>query len=195
MKKILYSQRLRLLWAAVCLTVGIGPILAVPAPKGKITVSGMVTDKNKQPLIGVTVIIKDTFSGTTTDNAGKYTINAASSDVLEFSLLGYTQQEALVGTRTKIDVTMAEDSKEIDAVVIEVGYGEQRKKDVSGSVGVVKVTDLIKAPVTSFDQAIRPHASHTVHDSRPLHVVLLCGRPPLLRKRIPPRHRMADSVV
>lgn len=73
MKKILYSQRLRLLWAAVCLTVGIGPILAVPAPKGKITVSGMVTDKNKQPLIGVTVIIKDTFSGTTTDNAGKYT--------------------------------------------------------------------------------------------------------------------------
>ena len=61
MKKILYSQRLRLLWAAVCLTVGIGPILAVPAPKGKITVSGMVTDKNKQPLIGVTVIIKDTF--------------------------------------------------------------------------------------------------------------------------------------
>lgn len=154
MKKILYSQRLRLLWAAVCLTVGIGPILAVPAPKGKITVSGMVTDKNKQPLIGVTVIIKDTFSGTTTDNAGKYTINAASSDVLEFSLLGYTQQEALVGTRTKIDVTMAEDSKEIDAVVIEVGYGEQRKKDVSGSVGVVKVTDLIKAPVTSFDQAL-----------------------------------------
>ena len=81
MKKILYSQRLRLLWAAVCLTVGIGPILAVPTPKGKITVSGMVTDKNKQPLIGVTVIIKDTFSGTTTDNAGKYTINAASSDV------------------------------------------------------------------------------------------------------------------
>ena len=155
MKKILYSQRLRLLWAAVCLTVGIGPILAVPAPKGKITVSGMVTDKNKQPLIGVTVIIKDTFSGTTTDNAGKYTINAASSDVLEFSLLGYTQQEALVGTRTKIDVTMAEDSKEIDAVVIEVGYGEQRKKDVSGSVGVVKVTDLIKAPVTSFDQALQ----------------------------------------
>ena len=115
----------------------------------------MVTDKNKQPLIGVTVIIKDTFSGTTTDNAGKYTINAASSDVLEFSLLGYTQQEALVGTRTKIDVTMAEDSKEIDAVVIEVGYGEQRKKDVSGSVGVVKVTDLIKAPVTSFDQALQ----------------------------------------
>lgn len=155
MKKILYSQRLRLLWAAVCLTVGIGPILAIPAPKGKITVSGMVTDKNKQPLIGVTVIIKDTFSGTTTDNAGKYTINAASSDVLEFSLLGYTQQEALVGTRTKIDVTMAEDSKEIDAVVIEVGYGEQRKKDVSGSVGVVKVTDLIKAPVTSFDQALQ----------------------------------------
>ena len=50
---------------------------------------------------------------------------------------------------------MAEDSKEIDAVVIEVGYGEQRKKDVSGSVGVVKVTDLIKAPVTSFDQALQ----------------------------------------
>lgn len=155
MKKILYSQRLRLLWAAVCLTVGIGPILAVPTPKGKITVSGMVTDKNKQPLIGVTVIIKDTFSGTTTDNAGKYTINAASSDVLEFSLLGYTQQEALVGTRTKIDIIMAEDLKEIDAVVIEVGYGEQRKKDVSGSVGIVKVSDMIKAPVTSFDQALQ----------------------------------------
>lgn len=155
MKKILYSQRLRLLWAAVCLTVGIGPILAVPTPKGKITVSGMVTDKNKQPLIGVTVIIKDTFSGTTTDNAGKYTINAASSDVLEFSLLGYTQQEALVGTRSKIDIIMAEDLKEIDAVVIEVGYGEQRKKDVSGSVGIVKVSDMIKAPVTSFDQALQ----------------------------------------
>lgn len=82
MKKILYSQRLRLLWAAVCLTVGIGPILAVPTPKGKITVSGMVTDKNKQPLIGVTVIIKDTFSGTTTDNAGKYTSAATRGNIV-----------------------------------------------------------------------------------------------------------------
>lgn len=152
MKKLLYPHILHLLWVVFCLTAGAGSLWAAPPSDG---ISGVVTDVNKQPLAGVTVIIKDTFTGTTTDNAGKYTIKTTKSNVLEFSLIGYVPQEALVGTRTQIDISLTEDAKEIDAVVIEVGYGEQRKKDVSGSVGVVKVSDMVKAPVTSFDQALQ----------------------------------------
>lgn len=62
--------------------------------------------------------------------------------MLEFSLLGYTSQTVRVGTQTRIDISLAEDAKQIDAVVVEVGYGSQLKRDVSGSVGIVKVDDM-----------------------------------------------------
>ena len=82
------------------------------------TVSGTVVDANKQPLAGVTVIIRETTRGTVTDKNGKYSIRAGKNDVLEFSLLGYTPQTAKVGTQTRIDVSLAEDAKQIDAVVV-----------------------------------------------------------------------------
>ena len=75
--------------------------------------------------------------------------------MLEFSLLGYTSQTVRVGTQTRIDISLAEDAKQIEAVVVEVGYGSQLKRDVRGSVGIDKVDDMVKAPVSSFAQALQ----------------------------------------
>ena len=152
MNRILQTAFFGALWLAVCLLLP-GNVHAQAAASP--TVSGTVVDANKQPLAGVTVLIRETTRGTVTDKNGKYSIRAGKNDVLEFSLLGYTSQTVRVGTQTRIDISLAEDAKQIDAVVVEVGYGSQLKRDVSGSVGIVKVDDMVKAPVSSFDQALQ----------------------------------------
>lgn len=140
------------LWLAVCLLLP-GSIRAQATASP--TVSGDGRRCKQAALAGVTVLIRETTRGTVTDKNGKYSIRAGKNDVLEFSLLGYTPQTVKVGTQTRIDISLAEDAKQIDAVVVEVGYGSQLKRDVSGSVGIVKVDDMVKAPVSSFDQALQ----------------------------------------
>lgn len=153
MTKKLLTTFLCLLWLATALLTGVGSIQAQNASIP--TVSGRVVDENNEPLAGVTVIVHGTTRGTVTSRDGSYSIRAGKKAVLEFSQLGYVTRQEEVGARTQIDVTMAEDMQQIDAVVVEVGYGSQLKKDVSGSVGIVKMDDMIKAPVSSFDQALQ----------------------------------------
>ena len=154
MDKFLRSS---LLVSLLMLCVLLSPCISgeVRAQSSRVTVTGVVTDKDNKPLPGVTVIIKDSFSGTTTDSEGRYSIKTAKTDILEFSSLGYASQEVAVAARSNIDVTLLEDTQQIETVVVEIGYGEQRKRDVSGSVGVVDLDNMIKAPVTSFDQALQ----------------------------------------
>ena len=153
MTEKLRTTFLCILWLAACLVMSIGSTRAQNASMP--TVSGKVVDEHNEPLAGVTVIVRGTTRGTVTGKNGTYSIRAGKKSVLEFSQLGYVSRSEEVGSRTRIDVTMSEDTQQIDAVVVEVGYGSQRKKDVSGSVGIVKVDDMIKAPVTSFDQALQ----------------------------------------
>lgn len=119
------------------------------------TVSGQVRDEAGEPAIGAAVLVRGTNRGLTIGADGKYAIEAGASETLVFSLLGYETQEVRVGNRTQIDVTMKEDSKMIESVVVEIGYGNQRLVDVTGTVGRVKMDDLAKAPVASFDQALQ----------------------------------------
>ncbi|TXG39879.1 TonB-dependent receptor [Seonamhaeicola maritimus] len=120
------------------------------------TVKGTVT-ADGQPLPGATVIIKGTTTGTSTDFDGNYTINADASSTLVFSYVGYSSQEVVVGSQTTINIELLADNK-LDEVVV-IGYGTQRKSDLTGSVSSVSAEDLTALPVPRVDQALQGRAS------------------------------------
>lgn len=120
-----------------------------------IPVSGTVIDAQSQPLPGVTVSIKGTTRGTTTNADGTFQVNVASSqDILIFSFIGYGTQEVAVGNQTAVRVTMAEDSRTLNEVVV-VGYGTQRKRDLTGAVAQLKGEEIVKYPVQTPTQALQ----------------------------------------
>ena len=116
-------------------------------------VSGKVTAEDGEELIGATVAVKGTSTGTTTDANGNYAISVpGTSAVLVFSYTGFSNREETVGSRTTLDVKLAE-GVELAQVVV-VGYGTQRRVDLTGSVGSVTSKDLESKPVTSVDQIL-----------------------------------------
>jgi len=114
-------------------------------------ISGIVSDNTGAPLPGVTIIVEGTTSVTVSDIDGIYTIDAEVGDVLVFSFIGFTQQKVTIGNQTKIDVTMLEDEQALDEIVV-VGYGTQKKEDVTGSVATVNQKTIRDLPVSSVDQ-------------------------------------------
>ncbi|WP_246124733.1 SusC/RagA family TonB-linked outer membrane protein [Algibacter pacificus] len=120
------------------------------------TVSGIVT-ADGQPLPGAAVIVKGTSQGTTTDFDGEFSIKASAQNTLSISYVGYSTKEILVGNQTQINVVLEEDNK-LDEVVI-IGYGTQRKSDLTGSVSSVSSEDLTATPVSRVDQALQGRAS------------------------------------
>ena len=125
---------------------------------GKVTVSGTVTDASNLPIIGASVTIDGTDQGVMTDIDGKYSIDAASTDVLTFSYIGYVSQSVAVGARTTIDVQLAEDTQALDEVVV-TGYATQAKKDITGSVAIVSRDAIAEQPVSSFAEALQGRAA------------------------------------
>ncbi len=120
-----------------------------------VTVKGKISDEQGQPLPGVSVIVKGTANGTTTDNDGGYSLNVADekSAVLVFSFIGYLSQEIPVSNRSTINVTLSVDVKALSEVVV-VGYGTQKKETITGSVVSVKGTDLIKSPAANLSNSL-----------------------------------------
>ncbi len=105
-------------------------------------VTGTVLDSSGEPLIGVSVIIKDSGTGSITDVDGKYALNVSSSeDILILSYVGYESVQIVVGNRSVIDVTMNEDILQLGNIVV-VGYGSIRKSDITGAVSSVRPEDL-----------------------------------------------------
>ncbi|WP_229201871.1 SusC/RagA family TonB-linked outer membrane protein [Arsenicibacter rosenii] len=120
-----------------------------------ITVSGKVVDAQGGGLPGVSISIKGTTRGTTSNVDGTFQLSVTGpEDVLVFSFIGYTTQEVVVGTQTVLNITMAEDNQTLNEVVV-VGYGTQRKRDVTGSIARVQGDDIIKYPVQTPTQAIQ----------------------------------------
>ncbi|MCE6991401.1 TonB-dependent receptor [Dyadobacter sp. CY323] len=111
--------------------------------KAAVTVSGKVTDEKGAGLPGVNVIEKGTSNGTTTNPDGDYTITVAGgSSVLTFSFIGYVPQEAAVDNRAAISIQLVPENKSLDEVVV-VGYGTQKKVNVTGAVSAIKIDDKI----------------------------------------------------
>jgi len=124
----------------------------VVAPVANIKVSGTVSD-SKGLLPGVTVKIKGSDVGVQTDVNGKYTLNVPENGTLVFSFVGYTTQEVPVGGKTTLNVVLAESPKALSEVVV-VGYGTQKRVDLTGSVGSVSAKGLQERPQTNLEQEL-----------------------------------------
>jgi TonB-linked SusC/RagA family outer membrane protein len=124
-----------------------------------ISVTGKVTDEKGDPLAGVNVIQKGTQRGSSTDSKGVYNIDITDADaVLTFSFVGFTSQEVIVGRRSNIDVTLKIDNKALEEVVV-VGYGTQKRSDLTGAVSSVKAEDIKSLPVRSVNEALQGRAA------------------------------------
>ena len=117
------------------------------------SVKGVVTDADGS-LPGVSVTIQGTTSGAQTDFDGNYTIKASQGDVLVFSYLGYKTEVRTVGSETVINVTMTEDSTQLEEIVV-IGYGTTTVKDATGSVASVRAEDFNKGVIASPEQLIQ----------------------------------------
>lgn len=130
-------------------------VLATNTNEGNpaVTVSGTVTSETGEPLVAVSVGVKDAAGGATTDAQGKYSIDVEPTATLVFSYVGYETQEVKVDSRTTIDVTMIEDAQVVDEVVV-VGYGTTRKSHLTGSISKVKNENLDQIPIARVDDAL-----------------------------------------
>ena len=133
------------------------------------TVKGTISDEAGIPLPGVSVIIKNTTTGTATDFDGNYTIKASSSDILVFSYLGYKTKEVSVAGKSTVDINMAEEAGQLDEVVV-IGYGSTTRRDVTGAISSVTGEKLAAVPVPDAAQALQGQlagVSVTTQDGRP----------------------------
>ena len=117
------------------------------------TVNGVVIDATGLPLPGVSVTVKGSATGTTTDLNGQFTLNASKSATLVLSYIGMITQEVKVNSRSMINVTLQEDINSLDEVVV-VGYGTQKKIHLTGSISSVSSKELLKSTTSNVSQAL-----------------------------------------
>lgn len=120
----------------------------------KVAVTGKVTDENGQALPGVTITIKNGTTGTNSGVQGKYAINANGNDVLVFSMIGYARLEAPINNRSVIDAQLSPTNSILNEVVV-VGYGTQKRKDLTGSISSVKGDVFKDQPITNPIEALQ----------------------------------------
>ena len=123
-----------------------------------ITVSGVVMGNDGEPLMGVNVVEKGTTNGPITDLDGKYTLNVGPNAVLQFSYIGYVSSDIAVNGQRTVNVTMKEDSQNLDEVVV-VGYGTVRKADLAGSVSVLDNKAFKDQPIKQVSDALQGRVS------------------------------------
>ena len=126
---------------------------AAQAQSSKLTVKGFVKDDKGDPMIGVTLIVKGTNFGTVSNADGSYSIDVPYGATLMVSYIGYAPQEINVNNRTKIDITLLEDSKALEEVVV-VGYNVQKKETITGSIATITTKDLKQSPTANINNAL-----------------------------------------
>jgi TonB-linked SusC/RagA family outer membrane protein len=120
----------------------------------QIAITGAVTDVDGEVLIGASIVEAGTRNSAVTDVNGKFSLTVADKAVLQVSYLGYVTQEIKIGKRTKIDIVLKEDLKRLDEVVV-IGFGTQRKENLTGAVGAVSSKALESRPVQNAVQALQ----------------------------------------
>jgi TonB-linked SusC/RagA family outer membrane protein len=116
--------------------------------KGKI-----ISAEDQAGIPGISILIKNTLQGTVTDAQGNYQIQASPEATLVFSGVGFISQEVAIANRTQIDITLETDTKNLEEVVV-IGYGTQKKRDLTGSVSSLDVKEFNQGVQTSVDQLI-----------------------------------------
>src|SRR5690606_5254296 len=123
------------------------------------TIRGKVTDENGEGLPGVSIVLKGTQRGTISSSDGGYELVIPDGEnILIFSFVGYLTQEVALGNRTTVDIGLEVDQKSLEEVVV-VGYGTQKKSDLTGSVTVVDMNQLQKMPATNLGQQLQGRAA------------------------------------
>jgi len=119
------------------------------------TITGTVADaESGTPIPGANVVVKGTTNGAVTDFDGNYSIEASSGDVLVFSYVGFRPQEITLGSQSTVNVAMIEDVSTLDEVVV-VGYGSQRKEDLTGAVSLVDTEEMTKQATNDVTQMMQ----------------------------------------
>lgn len=129
-----------------------------PDTSSQQNISGIVKDADGIPILGVTVLVKGTNQGTTTNFEGEFSIEASPADTLVFSFIGYDTVEELVGNRDFMEVSMASNIEDLDQIVV-VGYGTVAKKDLTGSVSSLDNENFNKGAQVSVNQMIQGRAA------------------------------------
>ena len=117
------------------------------------TISGIITDSNDQPLPGATIVVENSSRGTTTDFDGVFSLEASKGDVLLISYIGFTSSKITVGDSSYYTIKLEEDASLLEEVVI-VGYGQQKKVNLTGSVETVTFKEEVNQPVTNSGQLL-----------------------------------------
>lgn len=116
-------------------------------------VKGTVIDGSGEPLVGVSVLVKGTTTGVVSGLDGTFSISVRNGEILVFSYVGYIKQEQLVGKEKNLKIVLQEDAKSLEEVVV-VGYGTQKKVNLTGAVSSITAEELINKPVMSTAQAL-----------------------------------------
>lgn len=149
---------IKMLQRKLCLATVLLLVTLASAFAQKQVVTGKVADEGGQGMPGVNVLLKGTSTGVTTDADGAFSIEAMPNDVLIISFIGYKSQEISVGTQTSFNVTLVEDLKTLQEVVV-VGYGEMRKRDITAAQTSISSKDISRTLNTTLDQAIQGRAA------------------------------------
>lgn len=131
--------------------IGAGKVEAIKLP---VTVRGKITDSKGEPLPGVSIKVKGTTVGATTDTDGNYSLIIPDDGILVFSFIGFLSQEIAARGRTTINIVMAEQSQSLSEMVV-VGYGVQKKVNVIGAVSSITAEDLKSRPITSISTGLQ----------------------------------------
>lgn len=160
MKEIRKNIKWTWLMLIAVLFMQLGPVRAyTKAPGLQVepedqSVSGKVTDENGQGLPGASVVVKGTANGVTTDIDGVFTLEVFEEAVLTVSYVGYQSQDIEVGNRSVIDVQLVPDFNQLDEIVV-VGYGTQRKSDITGAVASIKTETIQQIPLARADEVLQ----------------------------------------
>ena len=128
-------------------------------PADKSVGGQVISSEDNAPLPGVSIVVKGTTVGTNTDANGNFKINVANENaVLVFSAVGFDKQEIAVGNRTTINITLAIDQKILNEVVV-VGYGSQKKSQMTGAISSVSSKQIAELPITNARQALQGRAA------------------------------------
>lgn len=142
------------LFVLFLLLTHLGDSLAYAQVSQQLTISGVVTDKEKEPLPGVTIRVKESERGTITDIDGTYSIVVPDGNAsLVFSFIGYQTQEIAVQSRSVIDVSMQEAVTELEEMVV-VGYGQQKKESVVAALSTISAVGLRQTPASNLGIAL-----------------------------------------
>ena len=120
-------------------------------------ISGVVKDENNEPVIGVSIVQRNTTNGTITDLDGKYVLEVEPNAILVISYIGYVTQQTPASGNV-MNITLKEDTQNLDEVVV-VGYGTQQKKDITGSVAVIDTEELLASSGSSATQQLQGKAA------------------------------------